>query len=309
MPDQIFCRFCGKGIPADSQFCPHCGKSQGQPVSKPAGEASPPAPSPTSQQPSPPEPGVSEKKARKIPIVVWVIAGLIGVCCIGVVVLPVVISAQSGASIQEIVILELNAISNAFKKSATESVLRETYFPEATLGSEQADLTRKWTPPFMALMMVERQAQELIETIESVEAGTLTMEEFEQAYAVNPYTMADILFFSFDEYKGYLTEETEWKVDPAVQSFVDGLDDDYIKLTETTMEWWGELITPAEAIEKVNETQAALAIEREKMHQAAKMDGMGEDVYLGLQDYLEDEWPGMKAKWTDIARRMLTPQP
>ena len=302
MSDQMFCRFCGKGMPADSQFCPHCGQSQG----KPAGSAVPPKELPAEQGQLSPMASTSEKKGNKVPIVFMVIAGLVGICCIGLVISQVFMKNLFGGTAPEIVVAEMTALS----QSGTAIVLEQTLQPMQTASAEQVALARKWTVPFLALFTAEQYSQELIDSFQSVQDGTVTRDELVDRFSLpDAYFEAGIVFFIADDPLAELSGETLLEVDPTVKPFLAGLHDDYTKLEEIKINWWDEKIDPIEAIWKVQEVQAALVIERERMLQAAKMDGVTDEVYALVQTAVEDQWPEFKASLTDLAIKRLTPQP
>lgn len=280
MSDQLFCRFCGQKMPADSQFCPHCGKSQNGLAAQPSGGA-PPSQPPTAQQGSPPVNG-EVNTGRKIPLFAWVIGAVFGLCCVG-------LAVTAG-------------LGNSLWKSAV---------PTQTAAAVQTGLAEKWTTPFLALYIVEQHYQDSIASFERIEAGSLTRDELTtQAGISDAYYVAFIGFFRLEELPAEMkTGEDVLKVDPSVQPYLDSLEDDYENILLVEMDWMFETLSANEAIDKLQDGQQALSVERERMIQAARSDGMTDEVYATIQSSLQEQWPGLKEKFTDIGIRMMTPQP
>lgn len=280
MSDQLFCRFCGEKMPADSQFCPHCGKSQSGLVAQPSGGAAPSHP-PNAEQGTLPANG-EVKKGGKIPLFVWVIGAAVGLCCSGLAV--------------------TTGLGTSFWQSAV---------PTQTAVAVQTGLAEKWTTPFLALYIVEQQYRDSIATLEKVEAGSLTRDEFTTQFGIpDAYDVAFLGFFGLEDLPAEVkTEEDVLKVDPSVQPFLDSLKDDFENVTFTEMEWMFEHISLDEAVSKLREGQQALSVERERMIQTAKSEGMTDEVYVTIQTHLEGEWPRLKEKFTDLGIRMMTPEP
>jgi hypothetical protein len=280
MADQVFCRYCGQKMPVDSQYCPECGRFQGGPAAQPGGDARP-SYSPTAAQ----APLAASGKARaggKIPLFVWAIGAVLALCCLGL-----AVAAAVGSS------------------------LLKSPAPPRTEAAAQTGLAEKWTAPLLALYIVEQQYRDSIATFEQIEAGSLTRDEFTtQLSNSDAYDVVFIGFFRLEELPAEgATEEDALKVDPSVQPFVDSLEDDFENVAFTEMAWAFEDISLDEAVDKLRQGQQALSIEGDRMIQAARSEGMTDEVYATIQASLEREWPQLKARFTDIGIRMMTPEP
>lgn len=280
MADQLFCRYCGQKLPVDSQYCPDCGKSQGGPAAQPAGDVRP-SHSPTAAQGS--LAASSQPKAGgKIPLFVWAIGAILALCCIGLAVAA--------------------AVGSSLLKSAA---------PPQAAAEPQTGLAEKWSAPFLALYILEQQVQDSIAAFEQIAAGSLTRDEFSTQFSAgDAYDVAFIGFFRLDELPAEVKAgEDALKVDPSVRPFIDSLEDDYENVAFTEMAWIAEDISLDEAVAQLREGQQALSIERDRMLQAARSEGMTDEAYASLQASLEREWPQLKAKFIDIGIRMMTPEP
>lgn len=92
MPGQSVCQFCAQEIPSDSLYCPHCGGAQEKPAPQPAVEIKPQTPSFTAPQPVYPIPTMAENKKTNTPLIIGlVIAGIVGVCCVGYIVMTILL--------------------------------------------------------------------------------------------------------------------------------------------------------------------------------------------------------------------------
>lgn len=280
MADPMFCRYCGQRMPVDSQYCPECGKFQGGPAAQPAGDARPSYP-PTAAQASLAASGQA-RAGGKIPLFVWAIGAVLALCCLGL-----AVAAAVGSSL--------------LKPAA----------PPQPAAAPQTGLAEKWGAPFLALYIVEQQYQDSIATFERIAAGSLTRDEFAtQLSNGDAYDVAFIGFFRLDELPAQaLAGEDALKVNPSVQPFVDSLEDDYENVAFTEMAWVFEDLTLDEAVDKLREGQQVLSIERDRLIQAARSEGMTDEAYASIQASLEREWPQLKARFTDIGIRMMTPEP